>query len=141
MIVERTFDVEYIRDCIIEPRNWRLGNPMKLDIDPGLFYPPMNDGVIYLRIRDVSRDYGVLIGIKRGASYEAHLGLLPVAVGKAVAIAKAATRWVFLNTDCLKITADTLANNPLVTRLAKNAGMVQTGATTFELNKEELCQQ
>lgn len=151
MKLERTCDRKFITECVTNEHVWNASRDDSL-IEKEFFFPPINDSIIWLR----AGDCGVFMGQKMNhVTYDVHTILLPRARGKAVSIAKDAIRWIFDNTECLRVTTSVPSYNRLAERLAIKSGMTRFGTNyksfqkdgvlfdqlLFGISKEDLCQQ
>src|SRR5665811_1590458 len=102
MIVERTYDSEFITRCVTDDFVWDMSTD-DTPLDRDLFFPPTleDDTVIWVR----AGDYGVFMAEKvNHIEYEVHTMLLSSARGKAKQIGEEALAWFFTNTSCLRVT-------------------------------------
>lgn len=114
MIVERTYDEDYIYRCITNPKVWQSGiNDLNL-IEPEFFFPPMGDEYVYLRLGD----YGLFVGIKKDTQCDVHFSLLPKAIKKAYSLSEIAMNWAFDNLDCKTLVASIPEYNRLALKIA-----------------------
>lgn len=149
VLYERTYDSSYITKCVTNAFIWNASCDDS-PVDRELFFPPINDSIIWLK----AGDYGVFMGEKKNhISYEVHTMLLPSARGKAISIAKGALAWVFNNTNCLRVTTTVPSYNATAIRLSKRSGMKYIGNNEksfmkdgvlydqllFGISKEDVC--
>lgn len=153
-MIEETRDMAFVKDCLTHPYVWR--NAMDdafRDVNPGLFFPPLSDCIVYLR----AGDDGVFVGRRINAiTYDVHIALLPSARGRAKAICEEAIKFFFArSTDPVRLIASIPENRPLVIRLAKAIGMEFIGVNRksflkdgvlldqhlYGISKEDVCQQ
>lgn len=114
MIVERTYDEDYIYRCITHPTVWQSGiNDLNL-IDPEFFFPPIGDEFVYLRLGD----YGLFVGIQKYDQCDVHFALLPNAIRKAYSLSETAMNWAFDNLECKTLIASVPEYNRLALKIA-----------------------
>lgn len=147
-MIERTYDADFITLCVLQA--WDSihddGAP-----DKDLYFPPINDGVQWLR----AGDFGVFALHKiNHVTGEAHTILLPDAHGQAVEIAKEALKYAFTHCGVERIVTNVPEFNPLALRLAHRAGFKDIGINkrSFQkkgilydqfflgISKEDICQ-
>ena len=131
MIIERTYDAEFITQCVIHPQAWG-----KITDDgcgsPDLYFPQMSDEIYWVR----AGDYGVFMGCQTNhVSFDVHTILLPSARGKAVDITIKARDWFFGNSPCKRITTKMPEFNQLALRLALKAGFKVIGVDEKSFQK------
>jgi len=131
---EITKDAEYIKYCLTHPAVWRhIQDDAAKDIDPRLFFPPMN-GVIYVK----AGEYGLLIAKPLNhINYDVHIALLPSARGKAVEVCRGAIKWFFESSDKpIRLTATIPSYRHRIIKLAESIGMEFIGVNkkSFLLN-------
>ena len=149
MKFEITKNIEFITYCLTHPYVWKTrGDDMK-NVDPQLFFPPM-DKIVYVR----AGDYGLLVGLPvNEETLDVHLALLPNARGHALNICKEAIRWTFENLKVYRLVSTIPVMNKHAIKLAEKVGMEFIGIKEksfikndyahdqylFSMNKEKLC--
>ena len=92
-------------------------------MDKGLFFPPVHDGVIWLK----AEDCGVfMLHAHNLVTYEVHT-CLPFAGSRALDAAIAGRKWMFENTPCQRLITNVPEFNKVALRFAKKAGMKVIG--------------
>lgn len=126
--VERTYDMELVRQAIVHPRVYAAaaddGSP-----PPDEFQPTEHPAIIYLAVH-VGRMFGgvfTLVPVNT-ATLEVHTALLPEAWGAAaVSAQQAGMAWVWENTNARRIITQVPAFNTLARRYAQRAGFTPFG--------------
>jgi len=149
MIIERTFDSEYITSIATHDKCWDACSDDGT-VDKLLYFPPMDDAIIWLK----AEDCGVfMLHPHNSICYEVHT-MLPHAGKKAIDCAKAGMEWMFKNTACERIITNVPEYNRVALIFAKKAGMEVIGInkksfkkngvlhnqTLLGLSKELVCQ-
>jgi len=93
------------------------------------FEPHESESLTYLAAYEDEELLGIWVLMPENAvCWDVHTCLLPSAWGPvAILAAKAAIKWVFENTDCVRLTTRVPEYNLLALKLAENAGMTKFG--------------
>lgn len=141
MRFERTYDQQYIKDCLIQ--NWaRTAGEYADQIHPKLFFPPISDDYYWLKCGDA----GVVMGIEvEPGAWDCHAALIQ-ARGQGKRIAIDAMKWFCANHENFRrfqVTID-LKNVIIQTflkRLSFKVHLIKNNKITLIINKEDLCRQ
>lgn len=126
-MIERTFDVDYIRSAVTHPAVWKWASDDSCDVDT--YQPPMGDHVYWLKMTHDGQNCGVyMVHAHNSTTCEIHTCLFPESRGR---IAKIAARevleWVFSNTGFTKVVTSVPVNNIHAYAYAKRAGLIDEG--------------
>lgn len=125
MKILRTFDEQYVSACYAAIWN-KIADDFS--IDQTLFFPDMSRNNYWLVPYDEDRALGVfLLRRMSDIQYEAHIVLLPCALGLASKAARHVVRWMFDNTRCERIIGCIPVYNRLAINVAHNAGLSDFG--------------
>lgn len=121
---ERTYDAEYIYQCLTDQKVWRMSSDDNTP-EPDLFFVPVQDLFVWIK----AGDYGLVMAHRQCAdTYEVHVALNLFALGIADKIASSAIEWVFENIHgCNTLIANIPAFNHLAQGLARRVGMRHIG--------------
>jgi len=125
VIVERTYDIEEINYVLKHPSVERfLCDDFSKDVEY-----PVHDNLYYL----VARENDIIAGMflmfpLNGVTIDSHVAILPEFYGeKAKDAGKLAVRWIFENTEYLKMNAVIPEYNKLALKFVSDVGFQQEG--------------
>ena len=124
--IERTNDIEYIKQCVTHPKIWDYSTDDG-SVEKDKYVPPIADAIYWLLVvEDIP--FGVfLLYPHNSICYEVHTCLLPDIWGRSVECTLAGINWVWENTPCRRIITNVPKYNRLAKRLAERSGFVQFG--------------
>lgn len=131
MKVERTHDMDAVREILTDPAVWSLvsddGCPDRHD-----FTPVRDTRIVYLLARDQGVPVGVFLLVPVNAvTWDVHCAMLPGYRGlPAVVAARLALDLAFAEADARKLTAAIPASNQRAVRFARALGFRQEGVST-----------
>lgn len=133
-MITPTKDAEFIERCVTHPDIWRA-TADDMCGDPNLYFFKDDGRTLWLRAGD---DGVFMLHPHNSIMYECHTMLLPVAWGRAAAIAKEAIDWMWDNTNIIRLITNVPAFNVLALRMAKKVGFVQYGVNPRSFLKNEI---
>ena len=113
---------------------------VKDDSTPKEYEPnaPYNGYLIYLGVFDDKKYLGCFNFIRRnGATFEAHICLLPECYGKAREAGKKGVDWLFENGPCQRIIAEVPETNIQARKMASDIGFELYGVNTRSIQKND----
>lgn len=133
--IERTFDVDYIRQCVTHPKLWEYltddGCP-----SPQAYIPIITDVVYWLKPAEDGNDLGVfMVHPHNYICYEVHTCLLPKIWGRSRECTVPLIEWVFKNTNCRRLITNVPNYNARALKLALNSGLVIFGTNEKSIIK------
>lgn len=127
MNVVRLFNPTIIELTIKNPKIYRW---LKDDNTPADWKPTINEQIYYLGVYDDDNEYlGLFVYLPvTSIIYEVHTCLLPVSWGRgSVEALRASLKWMFINTDCKRVTTRIPDDNKLAIKFGVKAGLEFVG--------------
>ena len=130
MNFERTKDTELIRRICTHAKIFPASSD-DLSPSPAEWQPVEHDAIWYVLVKSEKTLLGLFpLFPQNSICWEAHLCLLPACYGKTTEAVEGMFRWVFSNTQCLRIVGSVPVYNTLAIRLAERSGMKRYGVNT-----------
>lgn len=127
MTFERSEDAALIRAVVTHPAVWPHVSD---DYAPqaSAWTPAMHPSLWYVVVREGEDTLGLWMFEARGACWEVHTCLLPIAWGdRGKRAAREMAAWLWKNTTCRRLITNVPAYNRLALRFAQRAGMTEFG--------------
>lgn len=152
--IERTNDIEYIKQCVTHPKIWDYSTDDG-SVEKSIYVPLIADVVYWLMVVEDSPLGVFLLHPHNSICFEVHTCLLPKIWGRSVECTLAGIDWMWENTSCRRIITNVPEYNLLAIRLAERSGLLRFGENPksylkngilynqimLGISKEDKCQQ